>query len=384
MADAEPDRVLPGPLAGPAEHRLHTGVVAGRVEAEVVVELLGAPGAAPAGQGPRQLAHVHLGVRAAVGPEREQLHQLTRVVLVGAALGVLVLVEPDDHRAVRRHVADELIEAAEGVAPEHLVLGEHQLLVAHAVVRGCEPVVPDERHALDERLARADHPVEEPEVVVAVAVERLDRDDRVRVELVCLVDRRRAGEGRHPLRPGERRHGPVQPHRGQQLGVARRRAEARSPEQALCLTDAEGAGVDRNRRAELEGRCGRRRRRRDRRLRHDARLRRLALALAGARPLAALAALARAVDGERRVRVAAPDHAGAASRRAGARAPGLRVGRLDRGALRAPAPALRRPLRCAARLRLTAPLQPSLLLPARRILGDRVHVSRIGAERSPT
>jgi hypothetical protein len=37
------------------------------------------------------------------------------------------------------------------VAPEELVLLEHQALRADARVRGREPVVPDERHALDER-----------------------------------------------------------------------------------------------------------------------------------------------------------------------------------------------------------------------------------------
>ena len=52
---------------------------------------------------------------------------------------------------------------------EELVLVEHELLRADAVVRGREPVVPDEGHPLDELLVRAHHAVEPPEVVVPPA-----------------------------------------------------------------------------------------------------------------------------------------------------------------------------------------------------------------------
>ena len=66
--------------------------------------------------------------------------------------------------------SSEVVERAERVAAEELVLVEHQALLADAVVGGGEPVVPDQRHALDQRLVGADHAVEPPEVVVAPGV----------------------------------------------------------------------------------------------------------------------------------------------------------------------------------------------------------------------
>ena len=139
------------------------------VEAEVDVAAPAPPVVAEAGERARLLAHVPLAVAVALA-EREELHELARVVLVRRVLLVVDAGEPDQHRRVGGDRVQEVAEVPEREPPQHAVLREHQLLRADAVVRGREPVVPDEGHPLDERAVRAHHPVEPPEVVVAVGV----------------------------------------------------------------------------------------------------------------------------------------------------------------------------------------------------------------------
>ena len=167
MTGDHPHAVLPGVLAAPAVDLLRARVV----ELAVVAEA-GRPGVRPvvaeAGQRPRQLAHVALAV-AAPGAQAEQLLQLTRVVLVDVPAVVLGPVEPQQHRRVLGDVEREPLEVAERVPAQQRVLAQHQLL-RDAGLRGREPVVPHERHPLDERRLRAHHPVQPPQVVVAPRV----------------------------------------------------------------------------------------------------------------------------------------------------------------------------------------------------------------------
>ena len=67
------------------------------------------------------------------------------------------------------------MERAEAVVAEELVLVQHQPLRADAAVRGRKPVVPDQRHPLDERARGSHHPVEPPDVVVTPGVEGCER-----------------------------------------------------------------------------------------------------------------------------------------------------------------------------------------------------------------
>ena len=124
------------------------------------------------------------------------------------------------------------------MAAKEVVLAEHQPLRPDALVRRGEPVVPDERHPLDERSARAHHPVEPPEVVVAPGVGRRDR-----VPVVVL--------GRVPdeplaLRMGQQANGAVEAFLRERLGLARSRPETGTPEQALGLSRAEAASINGN------------------------------------------------------------------------------------------------------------------------------------------
>jgi hypothetical protein len=128
------------------------------------------------------------------------------------------------------------------VAAEQRVLAQHQLLRAHALLRGGEPVVPDERHALDERPARAHHAVEPPEVVVAPGVGGGERAS-------LRVAGRRADEAL-AAGPGQRQDRAVETERGELLRLSLARPEARTPEQALGLGAAERTTVG------SEARCG--------------------------------------------------------------------------------------------------------------------------------
>ena len=228
-------RVLPAEVAAPAEDDLDAGVVAAGVVAEVDVAETVDPVVAPAGEGAGLLADVLLGV-AAAGAEREELHQLARVVLVGAPLRVVPPVQPDEHGRVLRDVTRSVSKSPRALLAEERVLVEHPLLRADAGVRGREPVVPDERHPLDELLVRAHHAVEPPEVVVAPGV--------LGGERLAVVGRRGAAAEPRLGRMEEVVDRALQPLAGDARRLAGPRAEAGTPKQALGLFPPEPAVVN--------------------------------------------------------------------------------------------------------------------------------------------
>src|SRR5438034_10539157 len=93
MMDGEPAGVLPVEVTVVAEDPLRAGVVAPRVVVEVDRALVVVPVVPPPGQRPRLLADVSLRV-AAARAEREELHHLAPVVLVGRLLLVVGAVQP--------------------------------------------------------------------------------------------------------------------------------------------------------------------------------------------------------------------------------------------------------------------------------------------------
>src|SRR2546425_8141872 len=95
VREDESTGVAPVVVAALSEDRLRPRVVQSGDELEVRrADALHAL-AAPAGERARLLAYVRLGVAAgAVGTEREELHQLAPVVLVGRQARVLVAVGP--------------------------------------------------------------------------------------------------------------------------------------------------------------------------------------------------------------------------------------------------------------------------------------------------
>ena len=239
MGDRQHHGLLPAVRAGLVEDDLHRVVVPVAVEAELdpavpVLVRRGEPG-----QRAGLLAHVALRVAGAV-TEREQLHQLAGVVLVRRALLALEAVEVEQHRRVLGDARHEAGERAEPRAPEHVVLADHQPLRADGLVRGREPVVPDERHPLGQRPARAHHPVEPPQVVVPELVER---------EQPAAVDLRRLPD--QVVRPGreQMRDGAVEAACGERSLLARSGAEARAPEEPFGFSRSKMTRVDGQRHA---------------------------------------------------------------------------------------------------------------------------------------
>src|SRR5205807_733364 len=121
------------------------------------------------------------------------------------------------------------------VVAEEVVLAEHQRLAPDAVVRRGEPVVPDERHALDERARRAGHAVEPPAVVVAPGVAR-------RQGAALVVVRLRPDELLRP-RLDQGPDSPVEALLRERLGFAGARPETGAPEQPLGLRRSEGPPI---------------------------------------------------------------------------------------------------------------------------------------------
>src|SRR5438105_3438790 len=233
--DAEAAGVIPVEMPALAEDPLDAGVVPFRVVAEVDRADVVVPVVAPAGELAGLLADVALRVAPAVGADREQLHQLPAVVLVRRILGVVGPGEPEQHRRVLRHLREQRRERAEPVLPKELVLPEDQARVA-GVLRGREPVVPDERHPLGKRAARPDHPVEPPELVVAPGVVRRER-------AAVVVVRLGAAQALAPwVRQGV--DGVLEAVLGQALGLTGAWAETGAPKEALGLRLAEPSAVD--------------------------------------------------------------------------------------------------------------------------------------------
>ena len=123
------------------------------------------------------------------------------------------------------------------MAAEQRVLRQHQTLRTDCVIRRGEPAVPDQRHPLVQRAARAHHLVEPPQVIVAPLVGG-------REGTALIVARLRAGESLGAGRD-QRGHsaGDAEPRQG--LGLPGSRPEPGTPQEPLGLLDAEAAVVDR-------------------------------------------------------------------------------------------------------------------------------------------
>ena len=112
----------------------------------------------PAGERAGRLPNVLLCVVAHA--HREQLQQLSSVVLVDGPVVIVVVVEPDDHGWVFGQLDKQRRQAPKAVLSEHLYLiHEHLALRQLGVARG-EDAVPKERHLLDERRAAVYHAVQ--------------------------------------------------------------------------------------------------------------------------------------------------------------------------------------------------------------------------------
>ena len=143
------------------------------------------PPQVPSGKDARGGVDVRLGVVA--DAEAEQLHHLAAEVLLGPRLGVVLAVEPHQHRRIAGHLHQEVAEVAERVLAEQLELPlrpaqrarlvrEHlgalhgARLGGQLAVGGGEVVVPEERHLLLQRTPRVHH-AEHPALARVVDVD---------------------------------------------------------------------------------------------------------------------------------------------------------------------------------------------------------------------
>lgn len=114
----------------------------------------------PPREAARDLADVLL--RVVPEPEAEELHELSREVLVGLAAAVGVSVEPDHHGRVARHFEEEIAEGSAPVALEEAHLSHEEPRALHLPIRRGEVPVPEECEFLDRRARREEHAPEPP------------------------------------------------------------------------------------------------------------------------------------------------------------------------------------------------------------------------------
>ena len=123
----------------------------------------------PTREGPR--GHLDVVLRVVADAHREKLHELSPVVLVGIAVVVLVVVQPEDHARVAGEVEQDGAEVRHAVAAEHVVLRDEGRRVFALVVRAGEDVVPKERHLLLQGPLGVNHAVDPLRAVPRQGVE---------------------------------------------------------------------------------------------------------------------------------------------------------------------------------------------------------------------
>ena len=162
----------------------------------------------PAGQCPGTAAHVVFGIPVAV-PEREELHELPRQVLVGRLGGVGLSVQPMHHRGVGQHRVGQRTEIAQRQTAQFMVLRRHVRRDPHFLGRGGKVVVPQQRQLLMNRLMDRYHAAQPPMRQLGHLVGQL---------AIELFANRDAGSLSGAAQSGKRRHG-CRPCAGVRLGV---------------------------------------------------------------------------------------------------------------------------------------------------------------------
>ena len=132
----------------------------------------------PALDGRVQLFELHAGaildifLGVVADAHREELEQLAPVVFVVNALGVVVVVEPEDHGWIHGDLDEQRAKVAQRVLAEHRNLVGHHLGVVELAKARREEVMPEEREFFLERATRVDHPVH-PERLRRIELARL-------------------------------------------------------------------------------------------------------------------------------------------------------------------------------------------------------------------
>ncbi len=121
-----------------------------------------AGGQGPAGEGPGAVLNISLTVVGlAIHPHAQgkQLQQLPAEVLVGPAVAVLIVVQPEDHGRVLGQLNEDGAEVAHAVLAEGFNLPVGLGVAVQLGVAGGEDMVPEEGHLLFQGPLGADHAV---------------------------------------------------------------------------------------------------------------------------------------------------------------------------------------------------------------------------------
>ena len=169
QADGLVDFVEALALDGSAEQELVAEIVARRVELECAIapiqilplalELRRIACVDPdAGEHARELLHVLLRV-AAMHPQRVQLHQFARVVLVDVSDGVLIVVQILQHGGMLERGEHQVLEMAERMRPDRplLVVADQPAQIG-LVLMDAEVIEPEPDHLFLELRRRIDRP----------------------------------------------------------------------------------------------------------------------------------------------------------------------------------------------------------------------------------
>ena len=199
VAELAEDRLRPVEPATGVEHRLDVVRVG-------VVDV-------PAGERLRELRHVVLAVilRArdhVIHAEREELHELAAVVLVGPALDVGLAVQEAQHRqgpsdmssAMSRKETSGLV-ARSPYLRSSVFWFMKELRGRDRRARVGPVAMPEERHALHQRVARSHHAVDPAEYEIGVVARRIER---LAVTRGVAADQRALGICRGENRPRRR------------------------------------------------------------------------------------------------------------------------------------------------------------------------------------
>jgi len=135
------------------------------------------------------------------------------------------------------------VKVSEREGPEEVDLADHQICrdLLHA---RCEMTVPEERHLLDERMLRPEHPVEPPHLRGSVACLGIEQEHRVRI----CVER-----GVRLSRVEQRIDGASRSERRERVDLRGRSAEAGAAEQMRGIPALERTAITLERGRNVQG-----------------------------------------------------------------------------------------------------------------------------------
>ena len=105
---------------------------------------------------------LHIGFAVMTDTQREQFHQFASEVLVRLAFAIRLRIQPNHHGRVFDDRSQEIAKFSHRMLPQQVVLAFHHSGIGDLQVAGSKVIVPHQRHAFGQWIARIQHPVEPP------------------------------------------------------------------------------------------------------------------------------------------------------------------------------------------------------------------------------